>query len=104
MEGLEKQLLMGTAWRFVIQRALVPALVRFGQLPPVADALEIGAGGGFAAETLLDWFPGWRLTVTDYDNDIVEVAKSDSTASSAGPGSSARMPSPFPMGTDRSTW
>jgi hypothetical protein len=40
MEGLEKRLLMSTAWRLRIQRALVPGLVRFGRLPPVADALE----------------------------------------------------------------
>jgi ubiquinone/menaquinone biosynthesis C-methylase UbiE len=75
MAGLEKRLLMSTAWRLLIQRALVPGLVRFGQLPPVADALEIGAGGGFAAEKLLDRLPGWRLTVTDYDGDMVELAR-----------------------------
>jgi ubiquinone/menaquinone biosynthesis C-methylase UbiE len=76
MEGLEKRFLMGTAWGRLVQRWLVPRLVRFGQPPPVADALEVGAGGGFAAEKLLDRFPGWRLTVTDYDEDMVELAHS----------------------------
>jgi hypothetical protein len=32
--GLEKRLLMGAAWRVLIQRALVPRLLRFGQLSP----------------------------------------------------------------------
>jgi ubiquinone/menaquinone biosynthesis C-methylase UbiE len=75
MEGLEKRLLMGTAWGRLVQRWLVPRLVRFAQPPPVADGLEVGAGGGFGAEKLLDRFPDWRLTVTDYDEDMVELAR-----------------------------
>jgi ubiquinone/menaquinone biosynthesis C-methylase UbiE len=43
-------------------------------LPPEADVLELGAGGGANAAALLNRFPGWRMTVTDVDPDMVALA------------------------------
>ncbi|MGH7511090.1 MAG: hypothetical protein ACREMZ_16735 [Gemmatimonadales bacterium] len=103
MEGLEKRLLMGTAWRLFAQRALVPGILRFARLPDGADALEVGAGGGFAAEVLLARFPRWRLTVTDYDDDMVELARTRLAPFGTGLGWTGRTRAPFPMRIDRST-
>jgi SAM-dependent methyltransferase len=75
MEGVEKRLLTSTAWRLFAQRVMVPQILRFGRLPAVAEVLEVGAGGGFAAEALLARIPGWRVTATDYDEDMVELAR-----------------------------
>jgi SAM-dependent methyltransferase len=80
MEGLEKRLLMGSAWRRLARRTVVPGILRFGRLPVVADALEVGAGAGFAAEALLTRFPSWRMTVTDYDDDMVQLARTRLTS------------------------
>jgi hypothetical protein len=104
MEGLEKRLLMGTAWGRLVQRWLVPRLVRFAQPPPVADGLEVGAGGGFGAEKLLDRFPDWRLTVTDYDEDMVELARTRLGRFSPRARVERADAALFLMWTDRSTW
>lgn len=76
MEGPEKRCSWGPLGVCWSSDDWPPRLARFAQLPPRADALEIRAGGGgFAAATLLDWFPGWRMTVTDYDDDMVDLAR-----------------------------
>lgn len=71
MEGAERRALTSDAWRLVAQRALLPWVLRFQDLPVRADALEIGCGAGYNAEVFCDRFPGWRFTATDIDEEMV---------------------------------
>ena len=76
LEGLEKRFCSSALWRITSQLAVVPWVLAFtdNQLAADADVLEVGSGGGFNAETLLRRFPSWRLTATDYDAEMVELA------------------------------
>ena len=73
--GLEKLVLRSSAWGVIARRAILPWTLRVADLPPRAEALEVGSGAGFTAEALLERFPGWRLTVTDHDPDMIELAQ-----------------------------
>ncbi|HXF74346.1 MAG TPA: class I SAM-dependent methyltransferase [Actinomycetota bacterium] len=73
--GLEKLVLRSPAWGVIARRAILPWTLRVADLPPRAETLELGSGAGFTAEALLERFPGWRLTVTDHDPDMVELAR-----------------------------
>ncbi len=77
MEAFEKRFCSSRLWRLTTQRAVIPWIVSFtdGELPAYADVLEVGSGGGFNAETFLRRFPEWRLTATDYDPNMVELAR-----------------------------
>jgi|SRR5919109_2857723 SAM-dependent methyltransferase len=75
MEGFEKRILASRSYGWFSRTALVPWLVRFAGLPERADVLELGCGSGWNAEGLLRHFPGWRYTATDYDPDMVELAR-----------------------------
>ncbi len=77
LQGLEKRFCSSRLWRIATQRAVIPWIVSFtdNELPANADVLEVGSGGGFNAETLLRRFANWRLTATDYDPEMVELAK-----------------------------
>ncbi|HEX2267178.1 MAG TPA: class I SAM-dependent methyltransferase [Actinomycetota bacterium] len=77
LQGLEKRFCSSALWRIATQRAVIPWIVSFtdGELPTDADVLEVGSGGGFNAETFLRRFPNWRLTATDYDPEMVELAR-----------------------------
>ena len=74
MANVEKRVLRSALWRELTKRRILPWVLSFGDLPPRATVLEVGAGAGFNAETLLDRFGGWRLVTTDYDADMVEQA------------------------------
>lgn len=56
------------------RRVTLPWILRFAELPSRADVLEVGSGGGFTAEALLERFPDWRLVATDYDPGMIEHA------------------------------
>lgn len=73
LEGLERQILRSNLWRQLTQRVTLPWTLRFATLPDEAYVLEVGSGGGFNAEVMLDRFPRWRLVATDYDPDMVEL-------------------------------
>jgi ubiquinone/menaquinone biosynthesis C-methylase UbiE len=77
LQGLEKRFCSSGLWRIATQRAVIPWIVSFtdNELPPDADVLEVGSGGGFNAETLLRLFPKWRVTATDYDSEMVHKAR-----------------------------
>lgn len=75
MQGAEKRVLRSEVWRVLTQRTILPWVLRFDDLPKVADALEVGAGAGFNAEKLLATFPSWSLTVTDLDEDLLGGAR-----------------------------
>ncbi len=75
MEGLEKRVLRSGMWKSLTQKAILPWILRFADLPEDARALEVGSGGGFNAEVLLERFPDWRLTASDYDPEMVDLAR-----------------------------
>lgn len=74
MEGLEKRMIEGDRWRLVTQRAVLPWVLRFADLPARADVLEVGCGAGYNAEVFCDRYPGWRYTATDIDPDMIARA------------------------------
>lgn len=73
LEGFEKHVLRSGAWKHLTQRVTLPWVLRFASLPQEAQVLEVGSGGGFNAEVMLELFPGWRLVATDYDPEMVEL-------------------------------
>lgn len=73
LEGLERHVLRSNAWGQVTQRFTLPWILGFASLPEEARVLEVGSGGGFNAEVMLERFPGWRLVATDYDPEMVEL-------------------------------
>lgn len=73
LEGLERRVLRSGFWRQLTQRVTLPWALRFASLPDDARVLEVGSGGGFNAEVMLDRFPRWRLVATDYDPDMVAL-------------------------------
>jgi ubiquinone/menaquinone biosynthesis C-methylase UbiE len=77
LQALEKRFCSSALWRIATQRAVIPWIVSFtdNELPADADVLEVGSGGGFNAETFLRRFPNWRLTATDYDPEMVDLAR-----------------------------
>jgi SAM-dependent methyltransferase len=75
MQDREKKALESNAWRLVTQRAVLPWVLRFADLPERADVLEVGCGAGFNAETFCDRYPGWRYTATDVDPEMVSLAR-----------------------------
>jgi ubiquinone/menaquinone biosynthesis C-methylase UbiE len=59
-------------WRTFARRVVLPwALQGFR---PQGDVLEIGAGSGAMAAELLTMYPDVRLTVTDFDDEMVAAA------------------------------
>lgn len=75
LEGLEKVVLKSGLWRNLTQRVTIPWVLRFAQPPERASVLEVGSGGGFNAEVFLEQFPGWRLTASDYDPEMVALGR-----------------------------
>jgi ubiquinone/menaquinone biosynthesis C-methylase UbiE len=75
MAKVERKFLRSAVWRELTRRTVLPWILSFGDLPARAETLEVGAGAGYNAETLLDRFPTWRLLATDYDEDMVSLAK-----------------------------
>lgn len=72
MDGFERRTLESGAWRVVTQRAILPWVLRFADLPNRATVLEIGSGAGYNAEVFLARYPQWDFTATDYDVEMVE--------------------------------
>ncbi len=75
MHGVEKRVLASRAWAAFSTRVVAPWVLRAGQLPAEADVLEVGSGGGGNVEVFTRRFPGWRITASDYDPDMVDLAR-----------------------------
>lgn len=75
LEGLERRVLRSSFWRVLTQRVTLPWILRFADLPERASVLEVGSGGGFNAEVFAHRFPGWTLTVSDYDSEMVGLCR-----------------------------
>lgn len=74
MEGFEKRVLASRAWAEFSTKVVAPWVLRAGSLPADADVLEVGSGGGGNVEVFARRFPGWRITASDYDPDMVALA------------------------------
>lgn len=75
LEGLERVVLKSGLWKTLTQRVTLPWVIRFARPREEAFVLEMGSGAGFNAEVFLKRFPGWRLTVSDYDPEMVELSR-----------------------------
>jgi len=75
LTGIEATFLRSAVWRELTRRTVLPWILSFGDLPSRAEVLEVGCGAGYNSETLLDRFPNWILTATDFDPNMVALAK-----------------------------
>jgi len=72
MSRLQSAFCRSAPWRSFARRVVLPwALQGFR---PEGDVLEIGAGSGAMAAELLTLYPDVRLTVTDFDDEMVAAA------------------------------
>jgi ubiquinone/menaquinone biosynthesis C-methylase UbiE len=60
-------------WRFVAGRVVLPWALQGAELR--GDVLEIGCGSGAMAVEILRRFPAVRLTATDFDESMLDVAR-----------------------------
>lgn len=75
MGALEKRILSSPAWGLLSRQYIVPWVLSFARPTGKAEVLDIGCGRGSEVEELATRFPGWRLTATDYDPDMVALAE-----------------------------
>jgi ubiquinone/menaquinone biosynthesis C-methylase UbiE len=73
MSQFEQRFCRSAPWRWFARRIVVPWALQRDQLS--GDVLEIGSGSGAMAAELLQSFPDTRLTATDYDASMVDVAR-----------------------------
>ena len=73
MPATAKKALTGSPYQLFTRRVIVPWVLQ-GERPAGAG-LEIGAGSGAMTAQLLTAFPGLRMVATDYDGDMVRVAR-----------------------------
>lgn len=73
MTSLEQGFCRSAPWRWLAGRVVLPWALQSEHLS--GDVLEIGSGSGAMAAELLRRFPDARLTATDYDDSMVDVAR-----------------------------
>lgn len=73
MSRVEKAFCRSAPWRAFTRRTVVPWALQ--GLRPSGHALEIGAGSGAMAAEILSLFPDFQMTVTDYDEQMLEPAR-----------------------------
>lgn len=73
MSVFEKVFCRSVPWRAFTGRVVLPWALQ--GLRPEGEGLEIGAGSGAMAFELLSSFPILRMTVTDYDEEMLDRAK-----------------------------
>src|SRR3954447_24502964 len=72
MSRLQSTFCRSAPWRGFARRVVLPWALQ--GVRPEGDVLEIGAGSGAMAAELLAMYPDVRLTVTDFDHEMVDVA------------------------------
>jgi SAM-dependent methyltransferase len=75
MHGIEKTVLSSRGWSAFSTRVIAPWVLRVTDLPEEAEVLEVGSGGGGNVEVFARRFPRWRITASDYDPDMVSLAR-----------------------------
>ena len=73
MTSFEQGFCRSAPWRWVARHIVLPWALQGEQLS--GEVLEIGSGSGAMAAELLRRFPDVRLTATDYDASMVDVAR-----------------------------
>lgn len=73
MSRFEAALCRSPAWGVLTSRVVLPWALQ--GMPVTGDVLEVGGGSGAMAAALAQRFPEVRLTVTDYDDDMVAAAR-----------------------------
>lgn len=73
MTPFEQGFCRSAPWRWFARQVVLPWALQGEELS--GDVLEIGSGSGAMAAELLRRFPDMRLTATDYDDSMVEVAR-----------------------------
>jgi len=73
MSRFEATFCRSAPWRFTARRVLLPWALQ--GVHPTGEVLEIGAGSGAMAAELLAAHPGIRMTVTDFDDEMVRAAE-----------------------------
>lgn len=73
MSRFEAAFCRSAPWRSVARRVVLPWALQGAH--PVGDVLEIGAGSGAMAAELLATHPDIRMTVTDFDAEMVTAAE-----------------------------
>jgi ubiquinone/menaquinone biosynthesis C-methylase UbiE len=73
MSTLERGYCRSAPWRWFARKAVLPWALQGEELH--GDVLEIGGGSGAMAVELLHKFPDVSVTVTDYDQAMVETAR-----------------------------
>jgi ubiquinone/menaquinone biosynthesis C-methylase UbiE len=76
MQTIEKAVLSSRVWKALSTGIIAPWVLRVARLPEAADVLEVGSGGGGNVEVFARRFPGWRITASDYDPEMVVLARS----------------------------
>ena len=73
MSSFERGFCHSAPWRWFAGKLVLPWALQGEQLN--GDVLEIGSGSGAMAVEMLRRFPSVRLTATDFDDSMVEVAR-----------------------------
>ena len=73
MSRFEATFCRSAPWRFVARRVVLPWALQGAR--PVGEVLEIGAGSGAMAAEVLAMHPDIRMTVTDFDAEMVAAAE-----------------------------
>lgn len=73
MTSYEQRFCRSAPWRWLARRVVLPWALQGAHVS--GEVLEIGSGSGAMAAELLRRFPDVRLTATDYDDSMVDVAR-----------------------------
>lgn len=73
MSRFEAAFCRSAPWRLAARRVVLPWALQGVQ--PAGDVLEVGAGSGAMAAELLTAYPRIRMTVTDFDGEMVSAAQ-----------------------------
>src|SRR5207247_10558316 len=73
MSPVAQLMCRSTPWRILAGHVVLPWALQGHELR--GDVLEIGCGRGAMAAEALPQFPDIRLTATDFDESMVEVAR-----------------------------